>query len=131
MAIGESVKEVRTTWTGFTVIFGVIGGILWWRGRAAYPYFLGASAFFAFFAAFAPMALLPFYRLWIKFAAALAWFNTRLLLAIVFYLIITPTGLIMRALGKDPMDRRIDKSAATYWKKREPNTDLASYEKQY
>lgn len=131
MAIGESKKEVRTTWIGFTVIFGVIGGILFWKERPAAPYFAGASVFFAFFAAFAPMVLLPLYRLWVKFALKLAWFNTRLLLALVFYLVMTPIGLIMRALGKDPLDRALDPSAESYWRKKEPHEDLSRYYKQY
>ncbi len=131
MAIGESKKEVRTTWIGFTVIFAVIGSILWWRGRGSYPYFIGASGFFAVFAAFAPMALLPLYRLWVKFAMVLAWVNTRILLSLVFYLVITPMAFTMRLLGKDPLDRKIDKTVSTYWKKREPSKDLSRYEKQY
>ena len=131
MAIGESTKEVRTTWIGFTVIFAVIGSILWYKGRASWPYWYGASAFFAVFAAASPMTLLPLYRLWVKFAMAMAWVNTRLLLALVFYLIITPIGLVMRLTGNDPLERRIDKSAATYWKKKEHHKDPARYEKQY
>ncbi len=131
MAIGESKREIRTTWIGFTVIFAVIGSLLLYKGGSAYPYFYGASVFFAIFAAVAPLKLLPLYRLWVKFAMALAWFNTRLLLGIVFYLIITPTGLLMRLLGKDLLDIKIDKNADTYWKKREEQPDLPSYEKQF
>ena len=44
----------------------------------------------------------------------LTWF----MLAIVFYLVITPLGLIMRILGKDPLDKRIDIKANTYWLKK-------------
>ncbi len=131
MSIGESKREVRITWIGFAVIFTVIGSLLLYRGKWSYPYFLGAAAFFAFFAAFAPMALLPLYRAWAKFAAALAWFNTRLLLALVFYLIITPMGLTMKITGSDPMKRKIDKDAKSYWVKRDKNNDLSRYEKQY
>lgn len=131
MAIGESKREVRITWIGFTVIFAVIGSILLWKDRGAYIYFYSASAFFAFFAATAPMALLPLYRLWVKFAMGLAWFNTRLLLGMVFYLVMTPIGLIMRLLGKDPMTRKMDPEAKSYWIKKKPRQDLNHYEKQF
>jgi hypothetical protein len=131
MAIGESRREVRITWIGFTVIFAVIGSILLYRERGAFVYFYGASGFFALFAAVAPMALLPLYRLWVKFAMVLAWFNTRLLLALVFYLVITPIGLGMRLLGHDPLERKIDKGATTYWKEKEQIDDVTRYEKQY
>jgi len=131
MAIGESRREVRITWIGFAVIFTVIGSLLLYRERSSFPYFYGAAGFFAFFAAVAPMALLPLYRVWVKLAMALAWFNTRLLLAVAFYLVITPTGFCMRLLGKDPLDRKIDKQATTYWKEKEKHEDIARYEKQY
>lgn len=131
MAIGETKREVRITWIGFTVIFAVIGSILLYKEKETYLYFYGASSFFAFFAAFAPMALLPLYRLWVKFATALAWFNTRLLLGMVFYFVITPIGLFMRLIGKDPMERKIDKEATTYWNDKELDDDLTRYTKQF
>lgn len=137
MAIGESRREVRITWIGFAVIFTVIGSILLYRERSVFAYVYGAAGFFAFFAAVAPMALLPLYRVWVKFAMILAWVNTRLLLGIVFYLVITPIGLCMRLFGYDPLDRKIDKEASTYWKEKEKIEDssrvgdLSRYEKQY
>lgn len=131
MKIGESKREVRTTWIGFTVIFAVFGSILLYKGRDTYVYFYGASAFFAVFAAAAPMALLPLYRLWVKFATALAWFNTRLLLGLVYYVVITPLGLSMRLLRKDQLKLKLDKSAGSYWIKKEHHGDMTRYEKPY
>lgn len=131
MAIGESRREVRITWIGFTVIFTVIGSLLWYKERWTYPYFLGAAGFFAFFAAVAPMALIPLYRVWAKIAMALAWFNTRLLLAIVFYLVLTPLGLSMRLFGTDFLDEKLDHDTKSYWKRREHHDDMSRYEKQY
>lgn len=131
MAAGESRREVRNAWIVFTVVFAGIGSIVLYKGGGSYPYWYGAAAFFAFFAAAAPMALLPLYRAWMKLAAALAWFNTRLLLGLVFFLVMTPMGVAMRAIGKDPLDRKIDRSAASYWKKRERQDDVSRYEKQY
>lgn len=131
MAIGESRREVRITWIGFTVILTVIGSIVLYKQRGSFVYFYGAAGVFAFFAAVAPMALLPLYRVWVKFAMALAWLNTRLLLALVFYLVITPIGLCMRLVGYDPLDRKIDKEATTYWKEKERHEDITRYEKQY
>ncbi len=61
----------------------------------------------------------PFHIGWMKLAYFLGWFNTRLLLGIFFYLIITPTGLLMRLFGKDLLDEKIDKSAKSYWIKRD------------
>jgi hypothetical protein len=131
MAIGESKREVRTTWIGFTVIFAVFGSIALYKGKDWYLYLYTISALFAFFAAFAPMLLLPLYRQWVKFAMVMAWFNTRLLLGIVYYFVMTPFGLTMRLFGSDLLDEKLDKSAKTYWKEKEKITDLSRYEKQY
>ena len=45
-------------------------------------------------------------------------------LAIVYYIVVTPIGLVMRLLGNDPLGRRREPDAETYWRKRkepEPN----------
>ena len=40
-------------------------------------------------------------------------------MSLVFFLTVLPTGIIMRLLGKDLLNRKIDRSATTYWVKRE------------
>ena len=49
-----------------------------------------------------------------KFAVVAQWINTRLILLILFYLVILPIGLLRRLLGKDSMQRKMDKNATTY-----------------
>lgn len=43
-----------------------------------------------------------------------------LVLGFLFFAAVTPMGLAMRALGKDPLRRRFDRAAATYWIRRDP-----------
>lgn len=72
------------------------------------------------------------YALWMKFALVLSWVNTRLILFFLFYLVFTPIGLILKLLGKDLLDRKINKADKTYWKKKEINElGSSSYEKQF
>lgn len=61
------------------------------------------------------------YGYWMKFAHALGWVNTRIILSLVYFLIFTPLALIFRLLGKDPMERRFE-VVESYWIKREPKT---------
>ncbi len=61
-----------------------------------------------------PKALHPLYVVWMKLGYILAWINTRIVLGFVFFLIVTPMGLVMRLLGNDPMDRQPDNSASSY-----------------
>lgn len=76
--------------------------------------------------------LKPLYALWMKFALVLSWINTRIILFLMFYLIFTPLGLILKLLGKDLLDIKINKSAKSYWRKKEKNEfGLSSYERQF
>ena len=55
---------------------------------------------------------------------------SHLLLAGVYYLVLTPTGLLMRTLGHDPMNRRRDAGARSYWVPRKSNGDADRYFRQ-
>jgi hypothetical protein len=56
----------------------------------------------------APDLLKIIYILWMKFAFALSWINTRIILLIIFYLIFSPVGLAMRLFRVDSLDRKIE-----------------------
>ena len=52
-------------------------------------------------------------------------------MAIVFYVVLTPVGLIFRAIGRDPLHRRFEPTASTYWVPREPARDAQRYYRQF
>jgi hypothetical protein len=68
-----------------------------------------------------------------KFAEALNWLMTRVFLTVTWYLIITPTSLIMRLVGKeDPLKRAWLAADATYWEPAEETGEgLESYKNQF
>jgi len=79
-----------------------------------------------------PECLKPLYCLWMRFAAVLAWINTRLILIILFYFVFTPMGVVMRIFNIDALDRKIDRSKGSYWKKKEKKGfSLTDYERQF
>jgi len=51
---------------------------------------------------------------WMMIGHVLGWINTRIILGVVFYLVVTPFGLIRRWLGKDPMGRNLRPDLDTY-----------------
>ena len=66
-----------------------------------------------------------------KFAHALGWVNTRIILTLVYLLIMTPLALIFKVIGKDPMNRKIGEEGS-YWIKRESKAfDRDSYRRQF
>ncbi len=54
-----------------------------------------------------------------------------LVLLLVYYLVLTPTGLLMRLFGYDPMHRRFDPDAQTYWLPRQQDEDVSRYFRQF
>ncbi len=90
------------------------------------------AAGFAFLGIFLPLALKPFYMAWMKLAFILSWINTRLILVIIFYLLFTPLGILMRLFGKDLLEKRIDRNKDSYWRKREVKAfQQTDYEHQF
>jgi len=63
--------------------------------------------------------LQPLNQLWFKFGILLGSIIAPIVMAIIFFLIVTPTGFIMRALGKDLLRKKIDKNKGSYWINRE------------
>ena len=61
-----------------------------------------------------PAVLRPVYTTWMKIGHGIGWVNTRIILGVLFYVMVLPTGLIMRLFGSDPMARKRDGSASSY-----------------
>lgn len=61
-----------------------------------------------------PQVLKPFYAAWMRLGDILGWVNSKIVMAILFYLCILPVGLLMRLGGKDPMARRTLPDAKSY-----------------
>jgi hypothetical protein len=113
-------EEVRKFGLLFAGICVLIGAYTIYRGHSTWPWFAGGALFFFATGLIGYPILRPIYIGWMKFAFVLGWINTRLILGIFFFLILTPIGVIMRIFGKDLLDERLDKNAKSYWLKREP-----------
>lgn len=63
----------------------------------------------------APRAVLGLRAAWMGLAGLLGWINSRILLSLVFFLMVTPLALVLRALGKNPLDLRM-RDRPSYWR---------------
>lgn len=99
------------------IAFGIIGLIPAWKDHWTISYvFWGISVIlFLLPALIYPMSLRPIHKYWMKFAIAVGWFNSRLILSLMFYLVFTPVALFMKLIGRDPLERRYVKESDTYW----------------
>ena len=57
----------------------------------------------------------PLNLLWFKFGILIGSFMAPIVMGIVFFLVVTPTGLIMKMFGKKMLDEPFDKSKKSYW----------------
>ncbi|MBT8419264.1 MAG: sxtJ [Gammaproteobacteria bacterium] len=101
-----------TTGTIAVVLFGLLLPWLFGHGYPLWPWALGGVL--AISALVWPIGLRPIYIGWMTVGHALGQFNSRVILALMFYLMITPIGLLRRLLGKDAMAREFDAGASSY-----------------
>lgn len=99
----------------FAAVFAVVGLAIWLLGEdiALWPFAVGIVFLVA--ALGAPGVLMPLNRIWRVISRNLMQANTAALTALAYAITIVPSGAVMRLFGGDPMNRRLDKSATTYW----------------
>jgi hypothetical protein len=84
---------------------------------------------FLFFSIFFPIVLVVPNKLWFKLGLFLGSIISPIVMGVVFFLTVTPTGIIMRLLGKDILKQKIKKSTKSYWIKKKEN--LSSMKNQF
>ena len=104
----------------FAVVFTAIGLFPLIRGEPPRGWSLAAAGAFLAVALVKPAWLAPLNTLWFRFGLLLQRVAHPIVLAVIYFAVVTPTGLIMRALGKDPLRLRFDPDATTYWIPRDP-----------
>jgi hypothetical protein len=109
------VSSNRSFGLTFAAAFAALGAISLWRGRGYGAWELALAVGFLTVAAFAPGTLWPLNRAWAWVGRALNRVVSPLLILVLFYGVVTPVGLAMRAVGKDPLRRRRDPHSSSYW----------------
>lgn len=130
--IKSGAAELREFGALIGAILIVMGDVALARGRPASYCLLGAGIVFIASGFFAPAVLKPFQKAWMALGLIIGFFVSRVILAVLFYGVITPIGLCMKLSGKDVLDQRIDRNKSSYWHVRTgPARPPASYENQY
>lgn len=125
-------KQLRSFAIVMAVAFGAAGLLIFFRGKPEFMLAWTAALLFIAAGMIRPQWLAWPYVIWMKIASVLAWINTRILLCVIFYAIMAPVGLAMRLFGFDPLERRYDKRAKTYWAAHKKRTFVRSdYERLY
>jgi hypothetical protein len=111
-----SVEELRKFGFIFAGILIFLLGLLipYWKHHEirVWPFYVGMPV--ALLATVWPAALRPLYVVWMKFGAVMGFINTRIIMSVFFFVLLTPIAWIFKLLGKDPMARALEKSTNTY-----------------
>ena len=91
-----------------------------WHAGRIWPWTTGLAAAFLVAALLRPILLHPLNRIWFKFGLLLHRIVNPVIMALLFYGTVLPTGLVMRAMGKDLLRLKRDPDAASYWITRAP-----------
>jgi hypothetical protein len=107
------------------ILAGLFGVVLpWFLGRSFPLWPWGIAGVLAFWALLAPSTMRRVYRGWMRFGLIMSRLMTPLLMGLLFFLVVTPMGLVRRALGVDSLARRRDADARTYRVPSKPVTSL-------
>jgi hypothetical protein len=124
-------KKLREFGAAILIGFAIIGGILYWRDAqtAAYVCWIVAAAIGPIGLTGARIAL-PFYWVWMGFAFVMGNIMTRVVLAVVYYGVITPIGIAQRLAGRDRLQLHA-RTAETYWHDLPEAPPTEHYERQF
>lgn len=125
----------RSLVVGFPCVAIVLIAVLRWRSGTwdfETPLWIGgigAGLGVLFF--LIPSISRPFYLLWFAVACSIGLVVSNLLLAVVYYLVVTAIGLIKRATGYRAIRKKVDKSAPSYWVDVEKPPNAERYFRQF
>jgi hypothetical protein len=98
----------------------LLGGINWWHHGHSWSWLGGIAALFLVSGYLCPSALKPLNWIWFKFGLLLHAVVNPFVMGLVFYGAVLPTGLVMRAIGKDLLSLKIEPDRDSYWILRQP-----------
>jgi hypothetical protein len=126
----RELRKFALVMAGALSFFGTISLLLHHQSRGLF--FFSTAGLFVFLGSAWPMALRPVQRIWMRLAHFLSWINTKVILGLFFFLVITPCSLVMKLVGRDVLRRKLDRSCPTYWHRRKPAKPATqSYEHLY
>ena len=118
---------------GLTVggAFLVLASITWWRGSETATIVLGSlGGALALAGLIVPTHLGPVERAWMALAHAISRVTTPVVMAVMYFVVLTPVGLLRRALAANPVEHQ--EGTAGFWKQRPAGSRRsASLERQF
>jgi hypothetical protein len=109
--------ELKSFGQVMALILFVLTAIFMWKGGVSCYVTLGLGSGFLVLSIFAPDWLRGTERRWLYLGEKMSVVMSLVILAITFYLVITPLGMLMRLMGKSTLKLSLDRAAPTYWER--------------
>lgn len=121
LKLNPSCKELRLFAAMQIAFFALIAFLLWRKNSIVDTtawYIVGVSVVTGIAGLLWPAFIRVVYVAWMIAVFPIGWTISHAVLAVVFYLVVTPIGWMLRLSGRDPMQRKFDAQAKTYWQPR-------------
>ena len=130
-------RELRQ-FAAMFLVFAVLFGTLFWLfpGFFGMPLWVsqllwGVGPVVGLVGLALPAVVWPLYVVMMAIALPIGMVVSTVLMVMIYFLVLTPIGLIMRVVGYDPMQRKFQPQASTYWIRRTPPADAGRYFRQF
>jgi hypothetical protein len=112
-----SAAELRVFGLVMAAVAGIVGALAIyigdaWRG-AIVAWLVGLALCLVYYTL--PPTRILLYNSWMAVVYPIGWLVSHGLMAMIYYLLMTPIGLVMRLFGRDPLNRDLEPSTTTYW----------------
>ena len=118
---------------GFPIVALLLGAPAWVRSHSlpAWSLWLGGVGLGAGLACMLmPRMARPLYLAWMAVGCCIGLVVANVLLAAIYFLVVTPIGLALRVTGRDPLRRGIERGRASYWDDAQKSDDAERYFRQ-
>lgn len=120
MSVSTNFKEIehsspKSFGVVFSIFFLIISLYPLINSKSIHIWALIISGIFLFLALVVPKSLSLLNKLWFKFGMLLGSIISPIVMALIYFLTVLPTGIIMRLLKKDLLNQKIDKNSNSYW----------------
>ena len=112
----HDLKVFAFIWAGIFMAAGVLPLL---KGGEIRIWAVAVSLFFVAISIIKPELLTRFYQLWTKFGGFMGGIISKVMMFILYFGLFAPVSFVLKLLGKDLLDKKIDKSQKSYWIERE------------
>jgi hypothetical protein len=118
----------KTEWKkfaiGVAIILTLVASVQWYLDIRLYVYFIVAAIVILLFGLFLPIVIKPLFIAFSYLGFVLGWIMTRLILSLLYYLVFTPIGWILKLTGKRLLDTSFKPEQESYWIKRPEGVEM-------